>query len=161
MKQTIRRIAAAGVFGAVLVMFCDAALQLSLSAIQTDGYRAVPWAARVIKGSVWIVAATLVWLASGVLAARLTEAPALESTAGIAPHAALRLVGLGLIAAPMVWQVATWTVWAVTVTLTDNWSSEGRVLLEPSYYSNLILTNAPWILAGIMLLAVSRHRDTG
>jgi hypothetical protein len=146
------RLAAAFVTGATLVLLIDAAMHLALGvAIET----APPWQAVVAPRAVWVVFGGLLWL----LAPRVLtpQSPALSSS--LTRAAAYRLVGIGMIGVPVVWLAAGWIVFASRITARASWAIEGRILLDPAYYSNVLLGVAPWLLAGAALLAAARHLE--
>jgi hypothetical protein len=70
------------------------------------------------------------------------------------PH---RVVGIGLIAVPLLWLFATWVKMAIKIIAFGTWAADGRVFLEAYYYSDIVTANAPWMLSGAVLLLVSRH----
>jgi hypothetical protein len=163
MDLTIRRIALAAFLGAALLMVCDAALQLSLAAVQVEAYSGTSWwvTARVLERSVWLVAAALLWPAARPLARRLQDDRAIQAAPPMTSRMALRVVGTLMIALPILWLGATLMVFAVKTTLAGSWTNEGRIFLEPYYYSGVIGTNAPWLLAGAAVLAIGGHWSSG
>jgi hypothetical protein len=147
----VQTVAAIFVVGSLLVLVVDAALHLALAAVRV-GETGLPWwvNAHVVERSVWVVMALLLWLGSRGLGAG-------AGTPGVSRAAAARLVGGAMIAVPIAWFTATVVVLAVRITARASWPVDGRIFLEPYYYSNAILTHAPWMLAGVVLVAASRH----
>jgi hypothetical protein len=157
-RQSIRNLAMALGVGALAALLVDAVLQNLLAAVRSLGASTTtPWwmIGRVQERSPWIVAALLVWLwAPAISRAALHAWPADH---GVRRGAAFVLVGRAMIAAPLLWLVATWLVVAVKMTLVGSWSSEGRVFVAGYYYYNVLLAYTPWAAGGITLLALSRH----
>jgi hypothetical protein len=155
----LRRLAATFAAGAVIALACDALLQLLLIATRPGDVSAEAWLAGVRIGdrAIWIVAASVAWLASGIIAQGLGELVPWSGRPPLAAADALRLAGATFLVGPVLVVVATWVVFAVRLTLTAGWPYEGRILLEPSYYSGLVTTHAPTLMAGAILLALARH----
>jgi hypothetical protein len=158
-RQSIRNLAVALAIGGLAALLVDAALQNLLAAVRSLGASATPWwmIGRVQERSPWIVAALLLWLwAPGLSRAASTAWPAGYI---ISRSAAFGVVGRVMLVAPLLWLLATWLVWAVTMTLEGSWAYEGRALLTGHYYYNLMLAYTPWAAGGIALLALRRHVD--
>jgi len=152
----LRSLAAAFVLGTVLVLSIDALLHLALSAIRDDALAAPWWVnARVVERSVWIVAALLSWWAAPWFAASMSHAP--HAPSPMTRQAAHRIVGAAMIAVPMLWFLASLIAFAAHVTLRGEWGVEGARLLQPYVYSEAVLANAPWLLAGATLIVLARH----
>jgi hypothetical protein len=159
-RQSIRNLAVALAIGGLAALLVDAALQNLLAAVRSLGASATtPWwmIGRVQERSPWIVAALLVWLWAPALSR--AASPVLPAGHLISRSAAFDVVGRVMIVAPLLWLVATWLVWAVTMTLEGSWASEGRILFSGHYYYNVLLAYTPWAAAGIALLALRRHVD--
>jgi hypothetical protein len=134
----------------LLVLVIDVALSLALAAVRV-GASGLPWwvDARLVERSAWVVMALLVWMASRVMT---------DATAAAMPRStAARLTGRTMIVVPAAWVLATAIVLAVRLTWRGTWPVEGRIFVEPYYYSTIVLTYGPWMLAGAVLIAASRH----
>jgi hypothetical protein len=165
LDRVLRSLALAFVLGTMLVLAIAALLHLALSAIRGDAMAAPWWVnARVLERSVWVIAALLAWwvapwLGSSELALK-PASPALSADDASKPlsrQAANRFVGVAMIVVPVLWFFATLIAFAVHVTLRGEWRSEGARLLGPYLYSEAVLTNAPWLLAGATLVVLARH----
>lgn len=154
---TIRRLAIAALAGASVALVCDALLEWVLTAVDIAGTSRRWPGPRPFARSVWIVASALVWLIAPFLAARLEPDETVVTDSAMARPTAIRLVGLAAIVTPLLWVIATWLAAAARITLGGDWAVDGRVWLEPAYYSALVVDNGPWVLAGAALLAWARH----
>ena len=157
-RQSIRNLAMALGVGALAALFVDAALQNALAAVRSPGAPTMtPWwmIGRVMERSPWIVTALLVWLWAPLLSRAASNAWPADHV--VDRSAALDVVGRAMVAAPLLWLVATWLVWAAKMTLVGSWSSEGRVFIAGYYYYNVLLAYTPWAAGGITLLALRRH----
>jgi len=163
--RLLRQLAGAFVLGTVLVLAIDSLLHLALAAIRDDTAAAPWWVnARVVERSVWVVAAmltwwTVPWLAASVAATlERTSAPdPVDPPPPLSRQAAHRIVGASMIVVPILWFFATLIAFAVNVTLRGHWAADGARLLEPYVYSEAVLSNAPWLLAGATLIGLARH----
>jgi hypothetical protein len=157
MPTAIRRLAIAVIIGAAAALGGDALLQLVLSLVRVRGgvawWASVRWA----EPAVWLVIGIMGWLAATPVGRRAADLVPAEESVALPASSALRLVGTVMLWWPVVRLSAEWIVLAAKLTLAGAWSDEGRVLLEPFYYSNLLTTNAPTMLAGLVLLALARH----
>jgi hypothetical protein len=147
----VQALTAAFLVATLLVLAIDALLHLSLSAVRIgDGGPSWWEAGRLAERAAWVVMALL--LRTGT---RLTPvaAPAMSRAQG------LQLVGGAMVIVPLAWALSTLVIFAIRMTWRGTWPIEGRVLVEPYYYSTLVLTNAPWMLAGAVLLVAARHVD--
>lgn len=165
MTHTLRVFAAAAIAGTTAALLCNAVLQLALHAVQPLSYRTASWwgIAEVAERGVWVVAAGLCWLAAPLLGAVLNRESARArvdelSLSRLTRAAALRLVGVAMIALPLAWLVATWLVIAVRLTLASAWS-EAQMFASADYYSLVLTTNAAWLLGGAVLIGWSRHAE--
>lgn len=156
----IRPLAAAFVAATAAALVIDAALQLALDAVRVSAFGGgTPWwvTAHLIERGRWVVFALLLWA----LAPRLIGAEgALDHPPGAAASGrveAWRLVAIAVVAVPLLWIGATWTVSAVRFTLLGSWPYDGRVFVSPDYYRGLALDLAPWFLASGTLMGVRRH----
>jgi hypothetical protein len=157
-RQSIRNLALALGIGALAALFVDAALQNLLAAVRSLGASTTtPWwmIGRVQQRSPWIVAALLVWLGAPALSRAAPNAWPADFVVG--RGAAFDVVGRAMIAVPLLWLVASWLVWAATMTLEGGWASEGRILITGQYYYNVLLAYTPWAAGGITLLVLRRH----
>jgi hypothetical protein len=157
-RQSVRHLALALGVGALAALLVDAVLQNALAAVRSPGASAMtPWwvIGRVLERSPWFVAALLAWLWAPALARAVSHAWPADHV--VSRGAAFDVVGRAMIAAPLLWLVATWLVWAVKMTLVGSWGTEGRVFLAGYYYYNVLLAYTPWAGGGITLLALKRH----
>ena len=69
------------------------------------------------------------------------------------------VTGLGVMAAPVLWLLATWIANGVLFTLANRWDVDGRLFLSAAYYRSLVVAYAPWLVAGLSVLGLSRHVD--
>lgn len=140
-------------------MLCDAALQLSLEAIRIV-HGPAPWwlTARILQRSTWVIGAALLWLVAPLVGSALRDATN-QLGVTLSRGSARRIVGAAMMAGPVLWLLATWISAAAQFTLTDSWSSDGRVLLSSAFYANALESLAPWILAGVALFAIARHTE--
>lgn len=151
----MRTLALALVCGTALVLAIDALLHLALGLVRDAGTGASGWVnARVLDRVVALVAALLLWWAAPHLgpSVGLTATP---SRLGL--DDACRLVGRGLLVVPLIWWAATVIVFALRVTVVGDWRLDAARFLHPYYYSELVLANAPWMLAGATLIVLARH----
>jgi hypothetical protein len=150
-----RTLAGAFLLGTVLVLAIDVLMHGALAATRVSEGSAPWWVnARVFERTAWVVMAVILWIA----------APAINLGANSdgpdgrrSSRAAARTVGVGMIAVPIAWLIASSLVTIGRIAWRQTWSADTRIFFEPYYYSNIVITNAPWILAGAVLLAVSRH----
>jgi hypothetical protein len=163
--RVLRSLALAFVSGTMLVLTIDALLHLALSAIRDD-VMAAPWwvNARLLERGVWVIAALLVWWVApwlGLAVPMPKPASSLRSednvSTPVSRQDANRLVGVAMIVVPVLWFFATLIAFAVHVTVRGAWRAEGARLLGPDVYSEAVLTNAPWLLAGATLVVLARH----
>jgi hypothetical protein len=153
MQRTIRHVAGAVIAGSAAALAIDALLQLALSAVRVTA----PWwvNARVGEYGAWIVAAGLAWLLAPMLAGhagRVANAHLVLPQSGT-----FGLVGTLMIVLPVLWLVATWLVTGARITTAGTWAHDGLVFLSPDYYAYVLTAHAPWVLAGAILIVVSRH----
>jgi hypothetical protein len=155
---TIRRIALALLAGAALALVFDVVLQTVLGFVRVGGSSAI-WssiAATTVRRTVWLFAALLLWLIAPSVASALDSDGGMPELRGTRAQAT-RAVGVGIIAIPLLWVVAVSAVRCVTITLAGNWTSEGRIFVEPQFYADIIAGYGPWVLSGLALVAVARH----
>jgi hypothetical protein len=149
--QSTRRVANAAIAGAAAALVLDILLQMALSIVRPMA----PWRlnARIGEHVTWVVDAALAWLLAPMFGPWLEQV-----VTSVVPRArAFGLVGAAMVACPVLWLAATWVVTAARITLTGDWSSEGLVFLSADYYSYALTRNAPWLLAGVILMAIARH----
>ena len=142
---TLRAIATTLVLGAVLVLAVDALLHIALGALRGHDMVA-PWGERVV----WIVAAALFWVA-----APLLPFPARLPRLGL--HDASGGVGTLMIVSAIIWLLATLVVLTLRIALQGDWAADSPRFLDPSFYSQIVLTYAPWLIAGATLRLLARH----
>jgi len=108
-----------------------------------------------------VIAALLAWLVAPRLGASVAvlepASSADDASKPLSRQDANRFVGVAMIAVPVLWFFATLIAFAVHVTLRGEWRGEGARLLAPYVYSEAVLTNAPWLLAGATLMVLGRH----
>jgi hypothetical protein len=107
---------------------------------------AAPWAERLV----WVALAVLLWVVAPALpsSSRLPRLPVSEAT---------RFVGVAMSVAPLLWRLAVLLVLSLRISLQGNWRSDGPVLLEAQFLSDLVRWITPWLLAGVTLLVLARH----
>ena len=113
-----------------------------------------------VVASGWPIAAGLLWLAAPSLTARLRAndlVPPVDASAA----AATRVVGVAMVAGPVVWLLATSLVRALAITINDSWATDGRIFVAPQFYSDIVVTHAPWMLAGMALVTAAGHLHLG
>jgi len=136
---------------AVVALAADGLLALvtGLADVADRGARPPWWvAAHVVERSRWVVVALLL-LAIGHRGAQ--AAPPADSPA------VWRLVGGIVIAAPLVWSLATWIVQAGLFTVAGRWDVDGRMFLAVGFYRQAFVDYVPWLLGGATVRAVARH----
>lgn len=136
-------------------MAIDSLLHLALSIVR-DRATDAPWwvGAQILERAVWVVAAALLWCAAPVVAPTVSP---LALSRPLRLDVANQLVGRSMIVLPLVWVAATLIVFAARVTFAGSWRTDAARFLEPYYYSDLVLANAPWMLAGAALTVLARH----
>lgn len=153
-----RRLAVAFVAATVVALVVDAALQLALDAVRVSDAGGAPWwiTANLVSRGRWVALAGIVWWLAPRLAppdvwGRPDEAdPAhAEATWGV--------VGVAVLAVPLLWVLATWLVTSVRFTVLGSWATDGRVFLAPEYYRGIALDYVPWLMAGLAVRAIGRH----
>ena len=152
----IRPLASAAVIGCAAALVADLLLQLALAAVRLDG----GWTALTpvwLERGRWVLAAALVWLIAPLLTPDSSDARGVGSP--LPRSAALTLVGRLMVVVPCVWAAATVILRAARLTVERAWPYEGRVFLTSDFYGSLIIGYAPWALGGLLLIALSRHRD--
>ena len=155
MERWLRRLTGAMVLGTLLVLVIDSLLHLALGLVRDDPMDAPWWInARIAERSAWVIAALLTWWAAPMLA---SVSNLRDAAPPLRREHASRIVGTWMIAIPILWFAASWVVFAVRATLQGAWKTEAARLLEPYVYSTVVLTNAPWLLAGATLMVLARH----
>ncbi|MEZ5288149.1 MAG: hypothetical protein R2712_25800 [Vicinamibacterales bacterium] len=156
--MTWRRYATAFVWATMVALVVDAALQLALDAVRVTGFGGgAPWwiTANIVARGRWVVLAGLLWVCAPWLADEAHGGPGHAVTR----VEAWRRVGVCVALVPMLWVAATWVVTALRFTLLASWATDGRVFLAADYYRGILIDYVPWLLAGIVILAVRRHLD--
>jgi hypothetical protein len=140
--------------GTVIALVVDVALQAALGSVRT-GIRPIVLTNAAVEWLRWVVAAGFACLVARWWDRRLCHpAGAIDQ---LPARVAWSLAGAAMIALPPIWVAATWLVMTIRMTIVGTWSTNSRIFLEPYFYSDLILSYAPWLLAGVTLLAVRRH----
>ena len=144
--------------GTIAALVVDACMQLALDALRVPSSgTGAPWwiTANLVGRGRWVVFAALLWW----LAPRLEEITPnrTEAVARATPEEAWRQVAVALVAVPVLWIIATWSVSAVRFTFLGTWTTDGRVFLSPDYYRGLSMDLAPWALAAAAVMAARRH----
>ena len=156
-----RRLASAAILGTTVALIGDVLLQGALSLVRVDdvGYRWLEGA--VFERSRWIVAAILVWAAAPSL--ERTIADSAQSLAG--PP----LAGRGR-CVPWVWRcwryrscgrMASLLLRALMISIAGEWSIDGRLFTSSYFYSNLVMSYAPWAMGGAVLCTLAYHAAPG
>jgi len=83
--------------------------------------------------------------------------PAVDVPAAVAA----RVVGVAMIAGPIGWLLAMSAVRALAITINNSWATGGRIFVAPEFYSDIVVTYAPWILAGMALVTAAGHLHLG
>ena len=161
-SDTLRRFAAAALVGSMLALGCELLLRVALGAVSVENYGgSTDWILpTVLSRLVWPIAAGLVWLVAPLLTARLRAndlVPPVDASAA----AATRVVGVAMVAGPVVWLLATSLVRALAITINDSWATGGRIFVAPQFYSDIVVTHAPWMLAGMALVTAAGHLHLG
>jgi hypothetical protein len=144
----------AALVGAVVALVVDVALQAALGSVRS-GVQPMVIMGTVVERLRWIVAAGLFCLIAPRWDRQIRNA--VDATNLFSPSIAWSLAGMMMIVVPPIWAAATWLVMILRMALAGTWSTNSRIFLEPYFYSDLILSYAPWLLAGVTLLAVRRH----
>ena len=161
-SDTLRRFAGAAGAGSTLALGCELLLRGALGAVSVGSFGgATDWVLpTVLSRLVWPIAAGLLWLAAPAVTAWLRSGavmPAIDVTAS----AAARVVGGAMVAGPAAWLLASSIVRALAITLNDSWPTGGRIFIAPEFYSDIVVTYAPWMLAGMALVTAAGHLHLG
>jgi hypothetical protein len=156
--DTLRRIAVAALIGSAAALVCDVLLRVALGLVSVGGAgSSTSWILSAVLSRIsWPVAAALLWLAAPVVASGIEGGglvPALHAT----PAAALRLVGVSMMAIPMAWVLAASAVRGLVITMNQAWATDGRIFWAPQFYADTVLAYGPWVLAGMALAASAPH----
>ena len=155
---SLRLLSVAAVIGTSLALVADVLLQSALSLVRVDGGGYGWLLATALERGRWVVVAALLWIAAPAIeGAVLDESRAGSPGARLSRRTAFRAAGIAMIAAPVAWAVATLSLRALNITLGGDWPYEGRVFLTPYFYSSLLVSYAPWALAGAAVLGLARH----
>ena len=154
----LRSLSAAALIGTTLALVADVILQSALSMVRMDGGGSGWLAATLLELGRWIVVAALVWLAAPWIETAIGDGGQSGATAaGLGRRTALRVAGIAMLTAPVIWALATIGLRALHLTLSGDWPYEGRVFLTPYFYSSLLVSYAPWALAGATVIGLARH----
>jgi hypothetical protein len=145
-----RRLGAALALGVVFALAIDLLLQVVLGATRIEPSTLHVMAAITTK-CLWLVAALL----SAVVAPSLFSI----ARARLEWPEVFRIAGGTLIAAPVVWTMAMLMVFVLRLTFTHAWETDGPMLMQSAFYSQLVTTNGPWLLAGAVLRGLSSHLE--
>jgi hypothetical protein len=160
--ETLRRIAVAGLIGSAAALVCDVLLRAALGLVSVDGSGSstswILWS--VLSHLAWPIAAALLWLAAPAVASGI-EGGGLVPALRASPAAAIRLVGVSMIAVPIVWLLAASSVRGLVITINRAWATDGRIFWSQHFYADLVLAYGPWVLAGMALAAASQHMYLG
>ena len=143
-----RRLGAALVTGVALALVFDVLLGIALGAARTVP-AASNWQMAIVTKGAWLLA----------VSAATLIAPSLLWIARqpIAWSEAFETAGIVLIATPLIWTGVTIFLFAIRISLTGGWDTEGQILLQSGFYGELITTGGPWLLAGAALRVTSQH----
>lgn len=161
-SDTLRRFAAAALAGSMLAIGCELLLRVALGAVNVESFGgATDWILpTLLSRLVWPIATGLLWLAAPLLVARLRSSD-LVPAVDVSAAAAARVVGVAMVAGPILWLLATTAVRALAITVNDSWATGGRIFVAPQFYSDIVVTYAPWILAGMALVTAAAHLHLG
>lgn len=144
-------LAAAAVAGTTIAVAVHVALAAAMAAVMGD---AVSIGSRLIGVLLdelrWVVAAVLARLV-------IVRWPGGANQAHVARGPAWQLAGSVFVVAPLVWLVASLLVRAAAITAFGDWAIDGVVFVDASFYSALLVTYTPWILAGLTLRQLAVH----
>ena len=156
--RSLRLLSVAAVIGTSLALVTDVLLQSALALVRVDGGGDGWLTATLLERGRWVVVAALIWIAAPAIeGAVVGESRAASPGAGISRRTAFRAAGIAMIAGPVAWAVATLSLRALSITLSGDWPYEGRVFLTAYFYSSLLVSYAPWALAGAAVLGLARH----
>ena len=158
--ETLRRLAAATLAGSILAIACDLLLRGALGVVSIEGGGRSWMVGTVVSRLAWPLAAALLWLGAPLLASGLEGnrvVPPLRST----PATAARIVGVAMAVIPIAWVLATTIVRGLVITMNGAWASDGRIFAAPQFYSDIVVANGPWVLAGMALVTAAGHLHLG
>jgi hypothetical protein len=140
--------------GAVIVVGVQLTLQTAI-----DVASGTPAAGRLVGAlldwSPWLVAAGLMRVAAPRVAARTDVEGGTPS-----PHRRLDVfdaAGALFVTGALAWAAATILVRVTAASTIGSWDADGRALLDPAYYTDLLMAFLPWVLGGAALRAAARH----
>ena len=159
--NSVRRLGSAAILGTTVALIGDVLLQGALSLVRVDsvGYSWLEGA--VFDRSRWIVAGILFWAIAPWLERTIREGAAESHAAIVSRKVALRAVGTGLLALPILWTAASLLLRALMITIAGDWSIDGRLFTSSSFYSNLVMSYAPWAMGGAVLSTLAYHAPPG
>jgi hypothetical protein len=157
-SDTLRRVAAAAIAGSTLALGCELLLRGALGAVRVESFGgSLDWVLPIVLSRLaWPIAAGLLWVAAPALTSRLRNSdlvPAVEAK----PAAAARLVGVAMVAGPVIWLLASSVVRALAITINGSWATGGLIFVAPQFYSDIVVTYVPWMLAGMALVTAAGH----
>ena len=156
-----RRLASAALLGTTVALIGDVLLQGALSRVRVDdvGYRWLEGA--VFERSRWIVAAILVWAAAPSLERTIADSAQESGRTAVGRRGALRTMGMAMLALPIVWTMASLLLRALMISIAGEWSIDGRLFTSSYFYSNLVMSYAPWAMGGAVLCTLAYHAAPG
>jgi hypothetical protein len=140
--------------GTVVALVVDVALQAALGLVRS-GIQPMVIMGTLVERLRWVAAAGLFCLVAPRWDRQIRNTG--DAADLFSPAIAWRVAGMAMIVIPPIWAAATWLVMTLRMILAGTWSTNSRIFLEPYFYSDLILSYAPWLLAGMTLLAARRH----
>lgn len=151
-----RRLASAAILGTSVALAGDVLLQGALSAVRVDdiGYGWLQSA--LFERGRWIAAAFVGWAIAPWLESLIADKPG-GSQRTLSRKTALRGVGTAMIALPLVWTAASLLLRAVMIAIGGDWSIDGRLFTSSFFYSNLVMSYAPWAMGGAVLATFAYH----
>ena len=156
--RSLRPLSVAAVIGTSLALGADVLLQSALSLVRVDGGGYGWLTATLLERGRWVVVAALIWIVAPAIEIAVLDANRVGSLVpGMSRRTAFRAASIAMIAVPVAWAVATLSLRALSITLSGDWPYEGRVFLTPYFYSSLLVSYAPWALAGAAVLGLARH----
>jgi hypothetical protein len=154
----LARLASAALAGAAIAAAVALTLQAALGAVGGD-LRPMALIGSLFDWLRWILAIALVRVVVPRFDRRLAQ------TSGAPPHLsktdAWACTGIVLVAFPVAWEVAMLLIMTTRLFMAGTLATSSSVFLESSFYSDVIVTYAPWLLAGVTLLAWRAHVDDG
>ena len=156
-----RRLASAAILGTTVALIGDLLLQGALSLVRVDnvGYRWLE--GTVFERSRWIVAAIIVWAAVPSLERTIADSAHESGQTAVGRKVALRTMGTAMLVLPIVWTLASLLLRALMISIAGEWSIDGRLFTSSYFYSNLVMSYAPWAMGGAVLCTLAYHAAPG